>query len=190
MLGAFYDVGQIGGALLKKHRILVLVAVAAALVLLVAGVRYSRPLTIEALCPEVPLERCRTIWVTATEWVTDTEGNILEDRLSYEWKLTPDDPQFDRFIQLFEGQAFRRSLSSLLGDRTKMHLLRANDIQWQVSFDCGELTLSTGESVSGYTLRVSNFFGTLDMNYLDQYWRIRADDELWISQVSDAIRAA
>lgn len=125
-----------------------------------AGMAYTRPTTLGALCPAAALSDCTRLSIEARQVTADAGASDC-------WTLDLDaaDPTFPALLETLTAPTVYRKLSSLLGDRGQAHLLAAGDIRWTVRFFCPEDTLV-----------LENFFGALSLDDLaaNRQLRIRA----------------
>ena len=140
----------------KRRRLIT--AAAVILVLAAAWLWYTRPMTLERLCPGVDLSQC-----------TEIRASCSPPNSSYKLSLslTPEDEDFDAVLAQFRGRSFRRSLRGLFSDGSYNHTgWSPGDTNWDVHlcFD-GGVTLPNGEEIRGDLIWFSNFYGHLDLRY-------------------------
>ena len=124
----------------------------AAIALLVAGcLWYTRPMTLEQLCPDLPLDRVTGV----SAWY-----RLPGSELQY---FTLDETQAEDLLTLVKGQTFHRSLSNLLPQRGNGFRTSAGgyDFTWTVNFWFqGEpLIDAKGYGHTGILLQLDDFWG-------------------------------
>ena len=170
----------------KTSRVLLLLVLG---VLLAGGAAlwYTRPTTLQQLCPEVKLDQCSSI-IVYYEVVPSAVG--LERLV-----LEQDDPAFDALLKELQSRTFSRSLTSLLPPpKVQTIPTKDGDFQWELmlEFDTPVVT-SDGNGHQGMLVRLSNFFGSLSLDYMlaERFWNITTQDqEAWVSQVMETITSA
>jgi len=92
-------------------------------------------------------------------------------------------------LELFEGQRFRRSLWNFLPRGTKTHRFEEGDFKWEALLNFENVTLPDGSKARGSVIRVSNFFGLVEIHFDGDTIRcdIR-DKESWLKEVMDIIK--
>ena len=167
----------------QRGKIIRFVTIAAAIVtpLLLALLWYTRPMTLEQLCPEIRLEECRGINGYYTR-ATASSG-------PQEFTLSPEDPAFASLMEQFQGRTFRRSLLGLLSRGTRTHV--GWGVTWDVYFEFEDVPLSDGSTGSGTLLSLHNFFGTVDISFLGDTWKqvSTTEKDQWVSKVFQIISA-
>lgn len=124
-------------------------ALLAALVLALAGYFwYTRPMTLEQLCPDLPLDQ-----------VTGVSGWYrIPDHGNQDFTL--DETQAEALLTLVKGQTFRRSLVNLL-PRGDFRTAAGDDFTWTVNFEFrGEPLIDPkGNGHTGDLLQLHDFWG-------------------------------
>ena len=109
---------------IKTKRVGFIIAAAVVLVLAAAWLWYTRPMTLEQICPGVGLSRC-----------TEIKGTYrLQGSDPVSVCLTPEDPEFDALLAQLQDRGFRRSVWGLLSSgAVKTHAGYApEDTCWEV----------------------------------------------------------
>ena len=168
----------------KKSRFLLLLVLA---VLLCGGAAlwYSRPMTLQQLCPEVDLTQCSSITV-----YYEVVPSVEQKRIV----LEQNSPAFQAILKELQDRTFSRSLTSLLPRGTQTVRTEDGDFQWELllEFDTTIVT-PDGNGHQGMLLRLSNFFGRLSLDHMlsDRSWNVTTQDqEKWVSQVMETITSA
>lgn len=159
------------------------------LAVLLAGLAtlwYTRPMTLQQLCPELDLTQCSAITVYY-EVVPSAEG---KEKLV----LERGNPAFDTLWKELQDRTFSRSLTSLLPRGTRSVQTKDGDVQWELllEFDTRVVT-PDGNGHQGMLIRLSNFFGSLSLDHMlaRRTWDVTTkDQEAWVSQVMDTILSA
>lgn len=126
---------------------------AAALVCVLAFVLiYTHSQTIEQRYPVLDLSKCIGI-----------RGEYSFDGVepSQSFFVSPDDAQFGEMIELFRQASFRTKITNILPESIKTH--SGEGFRWEVIFKFDSVRMEDGSTVSGDLLRVSNFFGNLEL---------------------------
>ena len=167
----------------NKRRILLgfaalLLAITAALCLW-----YSRPLTVEELCPGVELDRC----VGANIYFSTYADKTLENRI----ELSPDDHQLPRLLELFQGRTFSRSPLWWFPSGTRTHPWRDGDFRWSIDLSFQDASVPGSSTAAGNLLHFNNFFGELEMRFMGETRPVStADQEHWLEEVLDIIQTS
>ena len=146
------------------------------LAVLAAGLWYSRPLTIEELCPGIHLEACTEVRFDYNTFDTQEMADCTQSlRLEGE-DLPP-------LLELLRGRKFRRSPIFWPTEGGKTHLWREGDFRWYLSLAFEDVPVKGGTG-SGFMLRLDNFFGELKMSFDGDTWRVTtADQEQWVADM-------
>lgn len=157
-----------------------------ALLLVVGSLWYTRPMTVQQLCPELDLDRCSSI-TAHYEVVPSATGN---DRLV----LEGDSPAFAAVMAELRDRTFSRSLTSLLPRGTRSVRTQDGDFQWELllEFDTPIVT-PDGNGHQGILVRLNNFFGSLSLDHMlaRRTWDVTTrDQEEWVSRIMDIISSA
>ena len=170
-----------------KKKITLIVLAVVILFLAAAGLWYTRPMTLEQLCPGIELSECVQLRVYFFQSAEDRPASSGSDELT----LTTEDPEFSALLGQFQGRTFRRSLLGLLPQGTRTHATSAGDFKWEVIFRFEQISLPDGSTVSGDMLQLSNFFGTLDISFDGETWRATTGGKnQWLADVMAVINAA
>lgn len=159
------------------------------LAVLLAGLAtlwYTRPMTLQQLCPELDLTQCSAITVYY-EVVPSAEG---KEKLV----LERGNPAFDSLWKELQDQTFSRSLTSLLPRGTRYVQTKDGDFQWELllEFDTHVVT-PDGNGHQGMLIHLSNFFGSLSLDHIlaSRTWDVTTNEQkAWVSQVMDTIVSA
>ncbi|MDE6935506.1 MAG: hypothetical protein K2P26_07845 [Oscillospiraceae bacterium] len=161
----------------NKRRILLgfaalLLAITAALCLW-----YSRPLTIEDLCPGLDLEKCTGVYAGYSAY--ENEISELYNRIS----LTPENG-LTPLLELFQGRHFRRSPFWWIPRGTRTHPIREGDFRWDIDLAFENAPVTDISTATGYLLHFNNFYGDLDMEFMGDTRPVStADQEQWLEDV-------
>ena len=165
----------------QRGKIIRFVAIAAAIVtpLLLILLWYTRPMTLEQLCPEIKLDECRGI---SGYYSSAPHSSDLQ-----KFSLSPEDPAFSSLMEQVRGRTFRRSLLGLLSQGGRSHT--GGGVIWDVCFDFEDVPLSDGSTGSGTLLILHNFFGTVDISFLGDTWKQVSTTEKgqWLTDVFNII---
>lgn len=153
-------------------------SVAAVLILILLW--YTRPMTLEQLCPNLRMEDCRAI-----------RGYYTNGGASgpQEFTLSAEDLAFTSLLEQFRGRTFRRSLLGLLDQGTRTHI--GGGFTWEVYFEFEDVPFPDGSTNSGSLLRFNNFYGTVDISYVGDTLRqvSTAEKDQWVAGVFNIISA-
>ncbi len=156
-----------------------IISTALFLTLLVIVMLYIRPMTLSQLCSGVDITQC--VSVSGYYFLAPSDEPSR-------FKIDKDDERFGQIIELFKSRKFRRSLVSLLPQGTKTHLTQDGDFKWEVIFEINDVTFPDGSVNSGHLIRVSNFFGVLEVHFNGDVWRCTTRDKKeWLSDVMSLI---
>lgn len=162
---------------MKKKLGLPLIAVG--ILLAAAWLWYTRPLTLEELCPDFDISTCAKISIT----YQTAGGPFVEDKLV---ELLPGNPQFEDLLTSLEGHSFSRSLLRQLLPVEKAHTWREGDFWWKLSLSSPHGTVEGGWK----TVMFDNFFGSLTL-YGDDVLPVRtAQQKGWLNKVLFLAQAA
>lgn len=145
-----------GGEAVKAKRKRIIVA-AVVLVLAAAWLWYTRPMSLEKLCPGIDLSEC-----------TEIKGSYSPPNSnSVSFSLTPEDAGFESLLEQFRDRTFSRTVRGLLlAGRTKTHIgWSPEDTEWYVSLCFDTVTLPDGEEIRGDLVRFDNFYGSVNLRY-------------------------
>lgn len=153
---------------------------AALLLLVIAYLAFSRPMSIESRYPMLSLDRCTGI----SGYWRDASADVLQ-----KFTLDKDSEEFQSLCELLYAREYRRSLRDLLPRGTRTHQPAPEDFQWEVSFRFEDITLPDGSIGSGEMLRIQYWYGELDL-YFDggQLSCKTAGQDEWAKQVLDIIQ--
>ena len=143
---------------------------------------YTRPMTLEQLCPGIRLEDCRAIQASFRRGQTGEEITLT---------LQNGDTAFAQVTELMEKASFRRSLLSLFPLGGKSHALQPEDFKWLLLLEFGDTQLPDGTQGSGVLVEINDFYGTLEISYVDETWRCSvSNQEEWRSAVMECLETA
>ncbi|WP_270914222.1 hypothetical protein [Allofournierella sp. CML151] len=143
---------------------------------------YTRPMTLEQLCPGIRLEDCRAIQASFRRGQTGEEITLT---------LQNGDTAFAQVTELMEKASFRRSLLSLFPLGGKSHALQPEDFKWLLLLEFGDTQLPDGTQGSGMLIELNDFYGTLEVSYVDETWRCSvSNQEEWRSAVMECLETA
>lgn len=163
-------------------KILCALAVFAVLAGLCFVLGYTRPMTLEQLCPGIRLEQCRAIRAGFRR------GNAGEE---ITLTLQKDDAAFAQVTGLLETASFRRSLLSLFPLGGKSHALQPEDFKWLLLLEFGDTRLPDGTQGSGMLVELNDFYGTLEISCVGETWRCSvSDQEEWRGAVMECLETA
>ena len=161
-----------------KKKLAALSLAGLALLLLAATLWYTRPLTLQKLCPEIDLSQCSsiTVYFGITPYV-EMERLVLE----------PDNPSFSPLLKNLQEQSFSRSLTSLLPQRTRTVRTEEGDFRWELILNFDDtLVMPDGNGYSGQLLHILNFFGSLEVFYAlnGRTWQVSTQEQdAWLTQI-------
>ncbi|WP_294455900.1 hypothetical protein [uncultured Allofournierella sp.] len=143
---------------------------------------YTRPMTLEQLCPGIRLEDCRAIQASFRRGQTGEEITLT---------LQNGDTAFAQVTELMEKASFRRSLLSLFPLGGKSHALQPEDFKWLLLLEFGDTQLPDGTQGSGMLIELNDFYGTLEVSYVGETWRCSvSNQEEWRSAVMECLETA
>ena len=143
---------------------------------------YTRPMTLEQLCPGIRLEECRAVRASFRRGNTGEEIPLT---------LQKDDAAFAQVTELLETASFRRSLLSLFPLGGKSHALQPEDFKWLLLLEFGDTQLPDGTQGSGVLVEINDFYGTLEVSYVGETWRCSvSNQEEWRSAVMECLETA
>ena len=143
---------------------------------------YTRPMTLEQLCPGIRLEDCRAIQASFRRGQTGEEITLT---------LQNGDTAFAQVTELMEKASFRRSLLSLFPLGGKSHALQPEDFKWLLLLEFGDTQLPDGTQGSGMLIELNDFYGTLKVSYVGETWRCSvSNQEEWRSAVMKCLETA
>ena len=150
------------------------------LLLIAAALWYTRPRTIQQLCPELDLSNCQSITVySGIMPYVELERMVLEK----------DSPQFQALMEDLQTRTFSPSLTSLLPRGGRSVRVEDGDFRWELHLEFDRLVTPDGNGHAGQLLHLTNFFGSLELEYvLGNSWRVSTpDQEVWLAQVRDLL---
>lgn len=147
-----------------------------------AGLVYTRPLTLGERYPVLDISQCMEI-----HGYYDN-GNGLEDT---EFTIYPDDPDFDEALELFRPAVFRTRPGNILPQRpqrTRTHRYGEGDFGWDVILRFEDVLFPSGDTGSGDMLRIDNFYGDLELHFDGETVKCSVNNqERWLKDVMDII---
>ncbi len=176
---------------MKKKLIAIVCTVAAALIFCLW---YTRPQSIERLCPPLEMSECTGIRFyqsfVATEY-TETNGAYAY-ATSNEKEFKPGDPEFEAIMELMQGRKFSVSLANLLPQSTKTHAPQEGDFQFDLYFDFGETLLPDGQKIAGTLLALDNFYGRMELSCSAEGFENRrvtsSGSDAWLREIYDIVK--
>ena len=162
---------------MKKAKIIIPITLLVALLGVVLF--YTRPMTLTQLCFGVDVARCEL--VAGYYFIAPS----VEES---PFEINQDDEHFSQILELFESRKFSKSLVNLLPQGTKTHLTQDGDFKWEILFELNDVTYPDGSVNSGTLIRVSNFFGVIEVHFNGDVWRCSTSDkDEWLSDVMSLI---
>jgi len=160
-----------------KKRVLVWVCVL--LILAVAYLIFSRPVTPDQLYPMLSPEKCVEI---RGYYVIGTQKEATE------FSVAPDTEAFESLYDLFFTRSYRRSLKDLLPRGTRYHSAEPEDFRWEVFFSYEDVEFPDGSRGSGPILQFYNWYGELDLFFAgERHVYHTKGQENWAKVVLDTI---
>lgn len=169
---------------MKKKSLVCFLLVLAVLLAGSAILWYTRPMTIQQLCPEMDLTQCSSITVYYEVVPSAEQERIV---------LEPDSPAFQAIMKALQDRTFSRSLTSLLPHSTQTVRVADGEFYWTLLLEFYDfVVLPDGYSYGREYLRLNNFFGHLSLDYNAHHtWDVTTEDqEAWVSQVMDIVTSA
>ena len=149
---------------MKKLRILLpILALLLGCVLL-----YTRPMTLSRLCDGVELSRVQSITVSY---------EIYPDNEFVQFDIDREDPRFALLMEQLAAQPFRRSVLNIFPPTAKTHSLHDGDYKWELSLQFSDVTLRSGETVSGALIHISDFYGKPEIRFVGKTVKCSAAGE-------------
>lgn len=143
---------------------------------------YTRPMTLEQLCPGIRLEECQGIQAGFRRGQTGEETTIT---------LQKEDEAFAQMTGLLHTATFRRSLLNLFPLGGKSHALQPEDFKWLLLLEFGDTRLPDGTQGSGMLVHLNDFYGTLEIAYAGETWRCTVSNQKeWRGAVMDCLEKA
>ncbi len=157
-----------------KKKTALLAAAVLLLCVLVLALAYTRPRSIEERCPALDLSEC----VGIHGYYRAGVGDAL-----HSFSIHPGEEDFEEMITLFREASFRTRLRNLLPSGTKIHT--GEGFQWDISFEFeGVPFMKDGSMLCGDVLTVNNFFGDLELRFIDGTTRCSVSGgDAWLKQV-------
>lgn len=157
-----------------KKKTALLVTSVLLLFVLVLFLIYTRPQTIEERYPELDLSECCGIH----GYYRASVGDEL-----HSFSIHPGEEGFEEMIALFRRASFRTRLRNLLPSGTKIHT--GEGFQWDISFEFESVPMmKDGSMVRGDLLTAGNFFGDLELRFVDGTTRCSVfGGDAWLKQV-------
>ena len=174
---------------MKKLRITKKRAILTVLVLLViAALIYTRPMKPKHFCPGLDLAESKSISIL----YTPMDAEIVPGFVS----ITPEDPEFSQFVDLFETRFFRRSLRGLLPFDGILRRTTSTE-SWYVAFYFDDTTFPDGTVRSGRLFGCDTFGNLrLDINYSkdEDTWAFVPcaifEQHFWSARVLELVKSA
>ena len=140
---------------------------------------YTRPMTLSQICFGVDVDQCELVsgYYFIAPGVDDSPFEINQN-----------DEHFSQILESFDTRKFSKSLVNLLPQGTKTHQLQDGDFKWEIMFKFSDVTYPDGSANSGTLIRVSDFFGVIEVHFNGDVWRCSTSDkEEWLSDVMSLI---
>ena len=157
------------------------VILAVVLILAVAYLLYSRPMTIQERYPMLTLDKC-----------TELRGyyKIAGQTELTEFTIDRNSEAFETLCSLLYVQDYSRSLRDLLPSGTRYHATEPDDFEWEVFFNFEDVELPDGSISSGGILRVQIWYGELDIHFDGEILSCRTkEQETWAKEVLKIIKS-
>lgn len=170
---------------MKTKRKRAIIAAAVVLVLASAWLWYTRPMTLERLCPGINLSQCTEIRASCTPPNSNNKLSI---------SLTPEDAEFGSLMAQFQGRTFRRSVRGLLSGGGGSHTgWSPKDTNWDVHLHFDDaVPLPNGEEIKGDLIWFSNFYGSVDLRYAGYLTLNKistSDKQQWLADIQALLSA-
>ena len=170
-----------------KKRLILLSILA---LLVIAALIYTRPMTVEQL---VGLNLDRSVAITAEYRIGRAPPSDSDEPLFTELTLTPEDPEFEQLLALFQGRTFRRTLGNLLPQaKVRTYAPTEKEFWWELTF-CSDTPIEfpDGSIAKSALLHVDNFYGLLEINGLGNTLRCTTQHKnAWLAEVVNVLSAA
>jgi len=164
--------------MLRKRKIVVLTA--AAVLLLVSYLLYSRPMTLSQLYPSLTLDKC----VEISGYYEDGKGVSFTN-----FTAEKDTEAYESLWEMLYEQKYRRSLRDLMPRRSRTHRYQPGDFQWEVIFRFDTVEFPDGNSASGSLLRIQYWYGDLDIHFNGGVRSCHtSEQDTWAKEILDIIR--
>ena len=175
-----WNKGKRGKAMKKVHTKKIVIVAIVAVLLIVAYLFYSRPMTISQLYPMFTLDKC-----------TEIRGyyEIGAKAEMSEFTIEKDSDEFQKLCALFWEQEYCRSLRDILPRGTRTHRTEPDDYQWDVYFYFEDITLPDGSTGSGAMLHFQSWYGELDIYFDGETYSCHtSEQEAWAKEILDIIQ--
>ena len=144
----------------KKRVILAVLAL-----LVIAALIYTRPMKPKHFCPGLDLSKSKEISILYTPMDPEIVPGFVT--------ITPEDPEFSQFVELFETRFFRRSLRGLLPFDGIIRRTTSTE-SWYVAFYFDDTLFPDGTVRNGRLFGCDTFGNLrLDINYTK-------DEDTWV----------
>ena len=161
----------------KRKIVFVLLA---AILLLIAYLLYSRPMSVSQLYSMLTLDKC-----------TGIRGYYeigMQAELS-EFTIEKDSDEFQKLCSLFYEQEYRRSIRDILPCGTRIHPTQPGDYQWDVYFSFENVEFPSGSIGNGPMLHFQSWYGKLDIHFDGETHSCYTDrQEAWADEILDMIQ--
>ena len=98
---------------MKKKWLRIALPILVVVLLVLAGIWYTRPMTIAELLPELDMEHPGSLYVYTYRYHMD---EFSQEKEPLELNLTEGDPRYEEFRTILESIRFRRTIKGLLTD--------------------------------------------------------------------------
>lgn len=157
---------------MKKPLKTALVIIAIVCIIAAAVLIYSRPMTISEICADIDITKSAKLQGSYSVYPVGLT----------EFEFGKDDAQFGPVMELLSGQKFRRSVRSLFPQGTRSYRLTDGVFKWDILCEMREPVQVNGENVSGTVVRVSYYYGELEIECVGTLWRCRTRDQAAFAQ--------
>jgi len=165
---------------MKQIRKKTVIAVIAAVLLAIAYLVYSRPMTLTQRYPMLTHEKCTEI---RGDWHDGTQIDMTEVSVSR------DSEEFSALWELLCEQPCRRSLRDLLPRGTRTHRAELGDFRWEATFCFDDVEFPDGSIGRGDMLRIQYWYGELDLYFEDGRLSCHTDEqERWAEEILNLLR--
>ena len=101
---------------MKKKWLRTVLPIVVIVFLVLAGIWYTRPMTIAQLAPELDMEHPHSLYVHTRNYHVDSSGYANAEEEPLKLNLPGEDPRYQEFRSILENLRFRRTIKGLLTD--------------------------------------------------------------------------
>ena len=157
-----------------------IVVAAVAVLLIIAYLLYSKPMTLSQLYPMLPLNECTKI----RGYYYDGTGVAL-----VEFIIEEDSEEFQKLCNLIYDKNYRRSLRDILPRGTRTHQDETGDFQWEVYFYFKDIEFPDGSGANSVALEFHNWYGELDIRFNGEIYSCNTtEQEAWAQEILSIIQ--